>query len=126
MKSQHGIAQKAFLYHLYDLFRAFISSPPRIQTRIDKCNGKEYQSIEVQTLSYVCFKFFQDRFYVKSPSGTWTQIVPSTIGDYLDAVALAYWIMCDGYQHSSGPILCTDSFTLKEVQLLIKASLILV
>src|SRR5262249_27544917 len=51
--------------------------------------------------------------------GKRTKIVPSSIGQYLDAEALAYWIMCDGTKHSSGLELCTDSFTLEEVQLLI-------
>jgi len=33
-------------------------------------------------------------------------------------VALAHWIMCDGYKTSSGLALCTDSFTVKDCVLL--------
>ena len=73
-------------------------------------------------MSYVCFNFFHELFYVQclTESGRFIKIVPSTIGDYLDAEALAYWIMCDGTKHHSCLVLSTDSFTLEKVQLLIK------
>ena len=79
LKFEQGIAQSAFVSHLYGLFCAFIQTPPQIRITIDKRNGKEYQSLQVRTLSYVCFNFFHELFYVKSESGRFTTIVLFTI-----------------------------------------------
>jgi hypothetical protein len=48
------------------------------------------------------------------------KIISSTIGDYFTFVPLAFWIMDDGLWHSaqSTVYICTDSFTLDEVNLL--------
>jgi len=84
---------------------------PKTYTKVDKLTGK--------ISSYLCSDFscfvliFPWVIYVKSANGNFTKIVPSTIGAYLDAEALAYWIMCDGTKVKDGGLeLCTDSFTL--------------
>ena len=38
---------------------------------------------------------------------------------YIDGLVLAYWIMSDGVSNKYGLRICTDSYTLKEVVLLI-------
>lgn len=49
------------------------------------------------------------------------KIITADIEKYLDPVALAYWICDDGQLVKRGGItLCTDSYTLEEVELLIK------
>ena len=50
------------------------------------------------------------------------KVIPSNIGDYLTHISLAFWICDDGSWNSVGRYvtLCTDSFTLKEVELLIE------
>ena len=49
------------------------------------------------------------------------KIIKSDIEKYLDPVALAYWICDDGQLVKRGGItLCTDSYTLPEVELLIQ------
>jgi hypothetical protein len=47
------------------------------------------------------------------------KIVPLNIGELLTPIGLAHWIMDDGYKNGRGVVLCTDSFTLSEVNLLI-------
>ena len=47
--------------------------------------------------------------------------LPANLIDYLTPVSLAFWIMGDGYCRGSGVALCTDSFTLEEVELIISA-----
>jgi hypothetical protein len=47
------------------------------------------------------------------------KIVPLNIGELLTPIGLAHWIMDDGYKNGRGLVLCTDSFTLSEVNLLI-------
>jgi hypothetical protein len=49
------------------------------------------------------------------------KIVPLNIGELLTPIGLAHWIMGDGYWDSHGKTIdiCTDNFTLSEVELLI-------
>jgi hypothetical protein len=46
------------------------------------------------------------------------KIVPSNIGDFLNARALAFWIMDDGSWAGSGVLLHCNNFTLSDVKLL--------
>lgn len=50
------------------------------------------------------------------------KVIPSNIGDYFTPISLAYWISDVGSWNSVGRYvtLCTDSFTLGEVELLIE------
>jgi LAGLIDADG DNA endonuclease family/Proton-conducting membrane transporter len=50
------------------------------------------------------------------------KIVPLNIEDLLTSIGLAHWIMGDGYWDSHGKTvdICTDNFTLSEVELLIR------
>jgi hypothetical protein len=54
---------------------------PPIQISIDRRNGKEYQSIYVRTLAYICLNSYLELFYVRSEDGSFTKIVPLNIGD---------------------------------------------
>lgn len=47
-------------------------------------------------------------------------VLPMSLLIFMDAVTLAHWIMCDGYNESNcGLVLCTDNFTMQEVCALI-------
>lgn len=50
------------------------------------------------------------------------KIVPLNIGDLLTPIGLAHWLMGDGYWDNSSKtvVICTDNFTLSEVELLIE------
>lgn len=76
---------------------------------------KKYSTITFNTYSLPCLNYYYDLFYkdkVKS--------IPLNIGELLTPRGLAYWAMDDGANRDSGFILCTDSFSLSEVELLIK------
>lgn len=47
--------------------------------------------------------------------------MPSNIGELLTPLGLAHWLMGDGYWDNSAKtvVICTDNFTLAEVELLI-------
>ena len=49
------------------------------------------------------------------------KIVPLNIGELITTIGIAHWIMGDGYWDNSSKtvVLCTDNFTLSEVELLI-------
>lgn len=57
----------------------------------------------------------RDLFYPKG-----VKIVPTNIGDILTARSLAFWSMDDGSKARAAFLLCTESFTLESVQLLVK------
>ena len=68
------------------------------------------------TYSLPCFNEFYDLFYHEG-----TKCIPSNIAELLSPLGLCYWLCDDGTFDKSNQIviLCTDSFTLEEVQLLI-------
>lgn len=75
--------------------------------------GAVYYYIKFRTFSYTSFNWIHEAFYVNG-----VKIVPLFIAEYLTPLALAIWIIDDGAAVSSGMKLCTNSFTLLEVQFL--------
>jgi hypothetical protein len=56
---------------------------------------------------------------VSTPRSKWIKVIPSDIIEFITPECLAHWIMCDGYWDNGAIILCTESFTLAEVQFLV-------
>jgi hypothetical protein len=101
--------------HLYSLFKSYCGVPPRESSYFDSRTDKHYSRISFYTLTSPVFTEFYDIFYLNG-----VKILPPNIGELLTARGLAYWAMDDGARQSSGFgfYLCTDSFTLAEVELL--------
>ena len=104
-----------YLTTLYIHLLNLTGSHPIVRSRkADKRTGKVYSTISFKTLMFPCLNMFHDMFYKDG-----TKIVPSNIGDMLNARALAYWIMDDGGKGQYGEtILHTRAFQLQEVELL--------
>lgn len=116
LEFEQGLINEAYILHLYDLFKDYCSSAPKYNDR--KLNfgaDKVYTRIRFYTYALPCFNYYHSLFYVNG-----VKRIPFNIGELLTPVSLAYWAMDDGSIKGSGFILCTDSFTLSEVQLLIK------
>jgi hypothetical protein len=114
---EQGTVHKEYLFHLYDLFRAYCSLEPKVRIRKpDILTGKVYSSIHFNTYSLTCFNELYDLFY---PAGI--KVVASNIGDLVTAKGLAYWIADDGTldKSTNRVILSTDCFSLEEVTLLV-------
>lgn len=113
---EQGLVHETYLFHLYDLFKTYCQSAPKISNRLpDKRNGKIYTRVTFTTYALPCFNELYDLFY---PEGK--KVIPGNIGDLLMPSGLAYWICDDGYWHGNGTILSTNSFTLEEVNILVK------
>lgn len=110
---KQSIKNEAYILHLYTLFQEFCKMTPKIKDA--KLNDKTHQSIFFDTLTYEAFNYYYDLFYLNK-----IKIVPSNIEELLTAKSLAYWAMDDGQADRSGFIFYTNSFTLAEVQLLVK------
>ena len=87
---------------------------PEIKIRLSK-NGKVRKIIRFKTWTFSSFNWIHELWYSNNK-----KIVPNSIGDYLTPLALAMWIMDDGYKSGSGLKLCTNSFSYLECILLTK------
>jgi len=75
-----------------------------------------YSSIRFQTYSLPCFNELYSLFYVDGQ-----KVVPGNIAELMTPLSLAYWLCDDGSfsKRDQSIYLCTDSFALAEVQLLV-------
>ena len=77
---------------------------------------KYHEGLTFQTRQLSVITILYHMFYING-----IKTIPSNIKDYLDAQALAYWIMGDGTARNKGLALCTDSFKQEHLNLLIYA-----
>ena len=116
LKIEQGIIHEAYLLHLYELFKDYCNLGPKINNRkLRSLTGNISNSIYFNTYTLPCFNYYHDLFYVDK-----VKKIPMNIGELLTPVGLAYWAMDDGGKKNKGFILGTDSYTLSEVELLIK------
>lgn len=77
-------------------------------------------NVVFNTRSYAALRTLYDMFIVDG-----VKVVPSSIYNLLDGVALAHFIMGDGSRASSGGLyLCTDMFKVQDVVMLMNVLLI--
>ena len=106
----------SYLFHLYNLFQEFVTTPPSVSEVVDKKTGKSRFNLCFTTLALPCFNEIYNIFYLDGK-----KIIPNNIAEYLTRVSLAYWIMDDGSFTGNGLKLHTNAFTLEELNLLIEA-----
>lgn len=116
-----------FLWSTFMLLSHFCSSIPYIDNA--KLKGKLYYGIRMDTRAYSCLTNLHELFYIPitQPDGkiSYKKIVPLDIYNLLTPIALAYWIMGDGYGNAwKGLYLCTDSFSNYDIVRLMNVLLI--
>jgi hypothetical protein len=117
LKFEQGTVHEDYLLHLYDLFKNYCTAPPKTTSRApDTRTGKVYSAISFDSYSLPCFNELYDLFY---PDGK--KIIPTMIGALLTPLGLAYLICDDGTWCKQGRRvkLCTESFGLEDVNLLV-------
>lgn len=115
LKVDQSIKQSEFVWWLYDLFKDFVKTPPKIKH--SHRNGINSEELVFNTLTHQYFNRFHKMFY---PNGK--KIVPESINQSLTKTALAVWFMCDGSIKSKecrGRILNTQSFIRSDIERLI-------
>ena len=114
---RQSIKHKEYLFWLYSFFynRGYTSNlKPRQYTRTIKGKeGKTYIGFEFNTFTFRSFSGLHKMFYNKG-----RKVVPLNIYEYLTPLSLAVWIMDDGGWANCGIRIATNSFNLKEVELL--------
>ena len=106
LKIEHSMSQKDYLEHLYDLFKEWVLTPPRV--REFTVRDKMYRHLAFSTLSHASFRFYAHQFYKDGK-----KVVPKLIHRWLTPKALAYWYMDDGSiksKESKGVIFNTQGF----------------
>ena len=108
---------KEYLFWLYTFFydRGYVSNlQPREYTRTIKSKqGIVYYGYEFNTFTFRSFSWIHKMFYKNGK-----KVIPLNIYEYLTPLALAVWIMDDGCWANYGIRIATNSFSLKEVELL--------
>nr|QBM09642.1 hypothetical protein [Dactylella sp.] len=110
-------SQEAYVNYLYNLFKPLVATPPAvIERKKDKRTGLAYKSIYFKTLSFPCLNEFHALFYNNN-----IKVIPSNLEDLLTPIGLAHFIMGDGYYDTVKQTiyLCTENYSLSEVNLLI-------
>lgn len=110
---KQSIKNEPYIIHLYTIFQEFCKTTPQIKDA--RLKDKTHQSIFFDTLTYEAFNYYYDLFYKNKK-----KVIPSNIEELLTARSLAYWAMDDGSPDRSGFVFNTNSFTLSEVELLVK------
>ena len=116
-----------FLWSTFMLLSHFCSSISYIDNA--KLKDKLYYGIRMDTRAYSCLTNLHELFYIPitQPDGkiSYKKIVPLDIYNLLTPIALAYWIMGDGYGNTwKGLYLCTDSFSNYDIVRLMNVLLI--
>lgn len=117
LKIEHSTTQREYLEHLYNMFKDFVLTPPRVREFSYK--GKIYHHLVFSTLSHASFRFYAHQFYHDGK-----KVVPKLIHRWLTPVALTYWFMDDGSiksRESKGVIFNTQGFSIADVAKLISA-----
>ena len=109
-------SHKDYLFHLYDLYKPFVHSPPKLGQDLQGNKRWYFNTITFPELNY-----YANLFYFKKGS-KFIKKVPLDIlnpQNFNDS-SLAYWFMDDGSLKSNKKayILCTDSFSLNELKIL--------
>jgi len=108
--------QEEFVNKLRELFDPITNMKPKVLIRNDKRSNKTTQSIYFWTLTLPCLNYYHNLFYKDK-----IKLIPNNIGELLTEKGLAFWIMGDGMYRKDrgGVVICTDSFTLQDTELLV-------
>lgn len=121
------LKNKDYIYHLWKNIYSNICTftPPRAWP--NPKTGKPITQYSLNTKSLPSLTLLHSQWYEWSePKKKFIKIVPKNVEELLTpspkgspkGLGLTHWIMDDGYSHSNGVILATESFSLNEVELL--------
>lgn len=112
LKIEQSAYHKAYVLHLYELFREWVLTPPRQREVVSGEHTSENWLF--QTVSHGAFRFYAQQFYTNDKKG-----VPKLINHWLTPRGLAYWFMDDGSiksKESKGLILNTQGFYRSDIE----------
>lgn len=102
-----------YLWTVYNELAYLCSSLPYLGKSLMR--GKTFFNISFQSRQLKCLDEIFNLFYCNKGK---VKSIKFELFYYMDYIVLAHWIMGDGSKRQKGLILCTDSFSLKEIVLL--------
>ena len=114
LQIEHRLDHAGYVDWKYEMLRCIAGKPPKVIERRDSRTARTYRSMRFYTRSVL--KSFRDRFYADR-----REVVPSSIGDLLDPMAVAVWFMDDGGRGARTPrglVINTSGFSREEQSLL--------
>jgi hypothetical protein len=118
LRFSQGTVHELYLMYLFELFKSYCGAEPKTQMRTaEKISGKLHESKYFNTFALPCFNTFHELFYLNGK-----KVVPANIEELLTPIGIAHWICDDGSfnKWKRSVILNTQSFTLDDVELLMK------
>jgi LAGLIDADG DNA endonuclease family len=112
-----SLAKSAYIYFVFSFLSHYCQSYPKLS--VSYRLGKPSYILRIATRSMPCLTELYIKFYANK-----IRIIKPSIYNDLTPIALAHWIMGDGSYNGKGLILCTDSFKIKEVVLLMNVLII--
>lgn len=113
LRIEHSFKNFEYVWLLFQKFLVLVSSYPLLIKR--KFKNKLFFSLAFRTRQLNCLNEIWQLFYDPKTN---KKVIRLELYHYIDYVALAYWIMGDGSKLGNGILLCTDSYSLKEVIIL--------
>ena len=107
---KQGMINFPYFWHVFTFLSHYCSSFPHLILS-NRSNERAF-GIELYTRSLPCFTQLHSIFY---DNGVKVEPPPGVLYNLLTPVALAHWIMGDGYKFRKALILCTDSNTIHDV-----------
>lgn len=98
-----------YVFFVFNILGHYCNKMPKFRS-MKKTNSPTTHSLRFTTRSLPCFTEIYHLFYVNG-----VKIVPLDIYNLLTPIALAHFIMGDGARSGNGLLLCTDSFSLKDI-----------
>jgi hypothetical protein len=123
-RSKHGrfgltqsLAHSSYIYSVFNILAHYCPRYPvfTIRSRF----GKPFYSLEIFTRSMSCITELYNDYYINK-----TKIIKPCIYNDLTPIALAHWIMGDGTFNGISILLCTDSYSIKDIVILINVLII--
>jgi LAGLIDADG DNA endonuclease family len=117
------VKNKDYLFHLWGTVYSEICTKTEPSPYPGLKTGKPIQKYRFNSRCLAVLTDFHALWYVSfSNPGKYRKIVPHNIEELLTPIGLAHWIMADGFGDidERTATLCTDNFTKKEVEQLVK------
>lgn len=114
---KQSLAHSGYVWFLFNILSHYCSSLPQL-TQSTRLGNKHY-GLQFFTRALPCFTSLHTLFY---PEGV--KIVPKNIYDLLTPIALAHLIMGDGRALSHGLTICTNSYTVQDVVIIINVLIV--
>ena len=112
-----SLAKSAYVYFVFSFLSHYCQSYPKLS--VYYLLGRPSYILRTATRSMPCITELYSNFYLNK-----IKIIKPFIYNDLTPIALAHWIMGDGTYNGKSLSLCTDSFTIKEVVLLMNVLMI--